>query len=144
MDTYETHRINSRLCFPLYLSAKEITRTYNEVLKAYDLTYTQYIVMLYFWEIGSSNLKDLSNALMLDASTLTPMLKKLEAKGFIERNRSAEDERNLLITLTRKGQALKNLASDVPEQVAACTHLSAQEMETLHQLSYRLICGLRK
>ena len=87
-DKYEALKLKNQLCFPVYLCAKEIQRKYAPFLDKLNLTYTQYVVMMYFWEHGGSNVKAIGNALLLDPSTLTPLLKKLEAKGYITRTRS--------------------------------------------------------
>ena len=107
MDKYEGLRLKNQLCFPIYLCSKEIIRKYTLYLEKLDLTYTQYVVMMYFWENKKSNVKDLGKALLLDSSTLTPLLKKLEAKGYVKRQRSSEDERNLIVELTSKGDKIK-------------------------------------
>ena len=140
----EKAKINNQLCFPLYLASKEITRIYNEKLKPFNLTYTQYIVMLYFWEVKSSNLKEMAKALMLDSSTLTPILKKLEIKGFVLRARSAKDERNLCITLTKQGEQLQDALMDIPEQVKEYCTLSPQEAQALQKMTIQLVSDFRK
>ena len=106
-------KLENQLCFPIYLCSKEIIRKYTIFLNDIDLTYTQYIVMMYFWEQEKSNVKDISKALLLDSSTLTPLLKKLEAKGFITRIRSTIDERNLEVEITDKGKKLKEKAKNI-------------------------------
>ena len=103
-------KLKNQLCFPIYLCSKEIIRKYTPWLEEIDLTYTQYIVMMYFWEKEKSNVKEVGKTLLLDSSTLTPLLKKLENKGFITRIRSTIDGRNLDIELTEKGRNLKNKA----------------------------------
>ena len=140
----EKAKISNQVCFPLYLASKEITRIYNEKLKPFNLTYTQYIVMLYFWEVKSSNLKEMAKALMLDSSTLTPILKKLEIKGFVLRARSAKDERNLCITLTKQGEQLKDALMDIPEQVKEYCTLSPQEAQALQKMTIQMVSDFRK
>lgn len=144
MDTMEKAKINNQLCFPLYLASKEITRIYNEKLKPFNLTYTQYIVMLYLWEVKSSNLKEMAKALMLDSSTLTPILKKLEIKGFVLRARSAKDERNLCITLTKQGEQLQDALMDIPKQVKKYCTLSPQEAQALQKMTIQMVSDFRK
>lgn len=144
MDKYETLRLKNQLCFPIYLCSKEITRKYTEVLKEIDLTYTQYVVMMYFWEVGSSNLKEIAKTLMLDSSTLTPLLKKLESKGFIRRERASDDERNLLITLTENGDKLKDKALFVPQKVGSCLNLTEDEAKQLYSLTYKLVKNMQE
>ena len=116
-DKYEAIRLKNQLCFPIYLCSKEITRKYGALLEKLDLTYTQYVVMMYFWEKKSSNVKELGKTLMLDPSTLTPLLKKLEAKGYLTRERSQSDERNLTVSLTEKGDSLKDAAIPVRDEM---------------------------
>ena len=135
---YEVLSLKNQLCFPIYLCSKEITRKYSALLNEFDLTYTQYIVMMFFWEMGSSNVKELGETLMLDPSTLTPILKKLEAKGYLKRERSARDERILTVTLTEKGGELRDKALTVPDTIRGCYGLTDEEGEQL----YRLICKL--
>ena len=96
-DKYEKIKLKNQLCFPIYLCSKEIIRKYTPVLDKLNLTYTQYIVMMYFWENKQSNVKELGKTLLLDSSTLTPLLKKLEAKGYLTRKKSTIDERNLVL-----------------------------------------------
>ena len=115
-DKYELLKLKNQLCFPLYLCSKEIIRRYTPYLKEIDLTYTQYVVMMYFWEEGSSNLKDLGRTLILDSSTLTPLINKLVKKGFLEKIKQTRDERYVMISLTEKGKELQDKALDIPEK----------------------------
>ena len=110
MNKYDSLTLKNQLCFPIYLCSKEIIRRYTPLLDDLDLTYTQYITMMYLWEHNTSNVKDISDALFLDSGTLTPLLKKLEAKEYITRTRSLKDERNLDVTITKKGLALRDKA----------------------------------
>ena len=128
-----------QLYFRFYLCGKEITCKYTELLKEFDLTYTQFVVMRYFWLVGSSNLKDMTKVLMLDPSTLSPILKKLEAKGFIERRRSQSDERNLIITLTPKGIEVEQQAIKVKEKMAEFVQLTKEETQILNDLTEQLL-----
>ena len=143
-DKYEVLRLKNQLCFPIYLCAKEIQRRYTPFLDKLNLTYTQYVVMMYFWEFGSSNVKALSKTLLLDPSTLTPLLKKLEAKGYLTRTRSAQDERNLLVELTDSGRALQDQALEIPAQIGKCLDLSEQEAVTLYQIMYKVLQNVEK
>jgi len=143
-EKYEPLLLRNQLCFPVYLCAKEITQRYAPILKELDLTYTQYIVMMYFWERGESNMKDICKTLLLDPSTLTPLLKKLEDKGYITRARSSEDERNLALKVTEKGLSLRDRALKVPEKIGKCINLSPEEIKTLYNLSYKVIMNIEK
>lgn len=143
-EKYEALKLKNQLCFPLYLCSKEVTRKYASVLDELDLTYTQYIVMMYLWENNNSNVKDLGHALMLDSSTLTPLLKKLEGKGYIERARSKKDERNLVIKLTAKGDNIKDKALEIPEKMGKCINLSPKEAKQLYTLTYKVLSNIEK
>ena len=140
---YEKLKLKNQLCFPIYLCSKEITNKYTPMLNEIHLTYTQYIVMMYFWEKKESNLKDLGNTILLDSSTLTPLLKKLEAKGYIKRKRSKQDERNLVITLTEKGESLKEKAIGITKKMGECIGLSEKEVSTLYSLVYKLLVNVK-
>ena len=145
MDSkYDVLKLKNQLCFPIYLCSKEIIKKYTPFLEKLDLTYTQYIVMMYFWEKETSNVKEIGKALILDSSTLTPLLKKLENKGYITRIRSTKDERNLVITLTEKGKLLREQALSVPAQVGNCINLSKEEAEMLYKLTYKILVNLEE
>ena len=143
-DKYKSLKLKNQLCFPIYLCSKEIIRKYTPLLDELKLTYTQYIVMMYFWEVKESNVKELGDALLLDSSTLTPLLKKLEVKGYIKRKRSKQDERNLIIHLTEEGDKLKDKALDIPKKVGACLNLSESEAENLYKLIYKVLTNVTK
>ena len=100
-------KLENQLCFPLYAASKEVIRRYKPLLDKVDLTYTQYIALMVLWEDNEINVKTLGEKLFLDSGTLTPLLKKLENKGYITRKRLDIDERNLTISITKEGLALK-------------------------------------
>jgi DNA-binding MarR family transcriptional regulator len=106
MEVCESLRLQNQLCFPLYLCSKEIIGRYAPYLKPLDLTYTQYVVMMYLWEHHKTNIHNLGKALLLDTNTLTPLLQKLEKKGYIERKKSHKDGREIIVVLTEKGYKL--------------------------------------
>ena len=141
-EKYSSLRLQNQLCFPIYAASREIIKRYRPYLSALDLTYTQYIVMMVFWEEGKTNVKALGERLYLDSGTLTPVLKNLEAKGYVHRVRSQEDERVLLVELTDEGRALRDRALSVPENMAQCVHLEPEEAGTLYRLLYKLLGGL--
>ncbi len=141
---YEQLKLENQLCFPIYLCSKEIIRKYTKYLDELDLTYTQYIVMLYFWENKTCNVKTLGNTLLLDSSTLTPLLKKLENKGYITRTRSETDERNLTLNLTDKGNELKDKAIGIPEKVGKCLNISEEEAKSLYKIIYKILINVRE
>lgn len=141
-DKYDCLRLENQLCFPLYACSKEVTRRYKPLLDQLDLTYTQYITMMIMWECRTTNVKSLGQKLYLDSGTLTPLLKKLENKGYITRERSHSDERNLKVTLTDKGLKLRDRALSVPEQMACCIDLSQDEAASLYRLLYKILSQL--
>ena len=143
-DKYDTLKLKNQLCYPLYLCSKEIIRKYSKYLDDINLTYTQYIVMMYFWEIKSSNLKSISNTLCIDSSTLTPLLRKLENKGYITREKSTNDERELTICITNKGESLKDKALNIPEKIKSCIDINDSEIESLYKIIYKILLNLEK
>lgn len=138
----EALKLDNQLCFPLYAAAKEVVRRYKPFLDEIDLTYTQYITMMVLWEQHSINVKALGEHLYLDSGTLTPLLKKLEAKGYVKRTRSEHDERNVLIEITPAGDQLAERAKYIPAKMGGCIPLSSDEAVTLYQLLYRIIGSL--
>ena len=134
-------KLNSQLCFPLYAASREVIRQYRPFLDELDLTYTQYITMLVFWEVGSINVKELGRRLYLDSGTLTPLLKSLEAKGYVHRSRSKNDERVLIVELTEEGEALKARAAGVPAGIRNLISLNEEEAVQLYRLLYKLIAA---
>lgn len=127
-------KLDNQLCFPLYACAKEVVRLYRKPLEALGLTYTQYLVMMLLWENGEMTEGDLGKKLHLDSGTLAPLLKRLEKQGLINRSRLENNERKLLITLTKEGKKLKEKALSVPEKMQGCIPLSEKELETLKDL----------
>lgn len=132
-------KLENQLCFPLYVAAKDLVGRYKPLLDRLDLTYTQYIAMLVLWQEKSLTVKDLGDALHLDSGTLTPLLKRLEAKGYLERRRSLADERVVNITITPTGVDLKQEALEIPERIASCVPLEHEDLQTLYRLLYKLI-----
>ncbi len=142
-ESYDSLKLENQLCFPLYACSKEIIRNYKPFLDEIDLTYTQYITMMVLWEKKEMNVKTLGENLFLDSGTLTPVLKKLESKGFLKRTRSKSDERNLLVTITKEGEALKQKAKDIPEKIGGCVKLNAKDAQELYRLLYMVIDNIR-
>lgn len=132
-------RLDHQLCFPLYACARKVTSLYTPYFKELDLTYTQYIIFLVLWEQDGISVSQLGEKLYLDSGTLTPLLKKMEAKGWIRRTRSDEDERVVKITLTRKGKELEKQAEEIPEKIGACIPLKSEEAEELYRLLYQIL-----
>ena len=141
---YEALRLKNQICFPLYAASHEVIKQYRPYLNALDLTYTQYIAMMVFWEEKKLSVTELGKRLFLDSGTLTPVLKSLEAKGYVVRSRSREDERMLLVEITEKGENLKDDAVSVPQSVAGCVKLDAEEAMQLYRLLYKVLGSLQE
>ena len=139
MEKYDVLKLENQLCFPLYAAAREVIKQYHPLLESLDLTYTQYIAMMVFWQEESISVKDLGKKLFLDSGTLTPVLKSLEAKGFVKRARSLEDERVVIVQITDEGKALREKAVEVPPTVASCIKLEPNEAITLYNLLYKVL-----
>ena len=137
--TDDSLKLENQLCFPLYACSKEIIKMYKPFLDKLDLTYTQYITMIVLWEKKSQSVKELGEVLYLDSGTLTPVLKKLESKGYLTRQRSLTDERSLVVTITEKGEALKEDARVIPQNVAKCIPLSKEEEAKLYYFLYKIL-----
>ena len=136
---YDALKLENQLCFPLYACSREIVKRYKPFLDEIGLTYTQYIVMMVMWERKSVNVKELGECLYLDSGTLTPLLKKLEFKGYVTRMRSDKDERNLVVAITDEGEKLKDKAVEIPFQIAGCTNLTPEEGVQLYGILYKIL-----
>ncbi|MDE6017172.1 MAG: MarR family transcriptional regulator [Acetatifactor sp.] len=141
-NEYDRLKLENQLCFPLYACSKEVIRRYKPYLDKLDLTYTQYIAMMVMWEKKEVTVTELGKCLYLDSGTLTPVLKKLEEKNYVVRNRSKADERNLIVSITQKGEDLKKQAVSIPASLGACVDLEPQEAQQLYRLLYKLLDGL--
>lgn len=139
MDKYDSLLLKNQLCFPTYAVANKIIRRYQPLLEKIDLTYTQYIVMMVMWEKKKVNEKELCGALFLKSNTLAPLLKKLKDKGFIEIAKDKLDKRNLVITLTSKGEALKEKAVEVPASIAKEFNLTEEEAIFFYKILYKIL-----
>ncbi len=131
--------LDNQLCFPLYAASREVTKRYGPLLKELDLTYTQYITMMVMWEQESLSVKELGARLYLDSGTLTPLLKKLESKGLVTRERSVSDERVVMALLTKRGRDLHDRALTVPVEMGKCMNLSLDEAVELKRLLSKVI-----
>lgn len=132
-------KLDNQVCFPVYSAANAVVRAYRPILDKLDLTYLQYLVMLTLWEKDGISVKMLGARLHLDSGTLTPLLKRLEAKGLVLRMLSREDERIRVLTLTEQGNALKVQAYEVPKQMSCVLPLTLDEMITLRTLCNKII-----
>lgn len=134
---YEQLLLKNQLCFPMYACSRKIVGSYTPYLKPLGLTYTQYIVMMVMWEKESVNVGQLGEILYLDAGTLTPLLKRLENAGYVTRQRSKEDERITIISITTEGEALKEKCRDIPAKMTeGGTSLTEKDARELYRLLY--------
>ncbi|MBP8592863.1 MAG: MarR family transcriptional regulator [Ruminococcus sp.] len=138
-ENYDKLKLDNQLCFPLYACSREIIKKYRPFLDEIDLTYTQYIAMMVFWEEKKLSVKELGKRLFLDSGTLTPVLKSLEAKGFVKRYRSSEDERVLLVEITPQGEALRDKAEPIPDKIGGCIRLTKEEAAFLYATLYKIL-----
>ena len=142
-DYREAMKLANQLCFPLYAAARSVISLYTPLLKPLGLTYTQYIVFLVLWEKDGLPVGEICGKLMLDSGTLSPLLKKMEQAGYIERRRGSEDDRVVLITLTEKGKKLQEQAKDVPREAGSCVELPPEKAQTLYALLYELLGNIK-
>ncbi|MBQ9894846.1 MAG: MarR family transcriptional regulator [Ruminococcus sp.] len=138
-DKYDGLKLENQICFPLYACSRAVIKKYHPYLSAIDLTYTQYIAMLVFWDEKKISVKELGSKLFLDSGTLTPVLKSLESKGLVKRYRSSEDERVLLVEITEAGELLKEKAADIPAKIGGCVRLEPEEAKELYRILYKLL-----
>ncbi|MEZ5072395.1 MAG: MarR family transcriptional regulator [Bacteroidales bacterium] len=116
--SYDQLKLENQLCFPVYAASRLITREYQPLLDRLGLTYPQYLVLMVLWEKDGLTVNQIAHTLILNTNTVTPLLKRMEAQGLLRRNRSAGDERKVLIRLTEKGRSLRDDAASIPEQLA--------------------------
>lgn len=135
----EKLKLENQLCFPLYACAKEVVRRYTPLLEPLGLTYTQYIVMMVLWEHKSISVGDMGRRLFLDSGTLTPLLKKMERNGWLSRQRSKDDERVVIVSITDTGEALQEIVSEVPVKMAQCVKLESDEALQLYTLLNKML-----
>ena len=138
-SNYDSLKLENQLCFPLYAASRKIIKQYKPFLDEINLTYTQYIAMMLLWERKSLNVKEMGEFLYLDSGTLTPLLKKLESKEFLTRTRSTEDERILIVTITDKGERLKEQAVSIPAKIAQCNLLQSEDAAALYRILYKML-----
>ena len=138
---YPQLQLDNQLCFPLYAAARKVVNEYNPLLKPYGLTYTQYIVFLALWEQENGKMKvgDLGRRLYLDCGTLTPLLKKMEESGWLNRCRCKVDERVVYVSLTDAGWTLREELKVIPEKVGRCFTMDAEDAANLYRLLHVIL-----
>ena len=137
-------KLDNQLCFAVYVASKEIIKQYKPFLDPLGLTYTQYITLLALWEKSDISVKELGQRLFLDSGPLTPLLKKLEAMNLIERVRSSDDERLIIVSLTKKGLDLKKEVIDIPDKIICSTNLNIENAVSLKKHLDILLDGMCK
>lgn len=138
MTEYNELKLSNQLCFPLYVLSKEIISKYRVLLDKLEITYPQYLVLMVLWENDDLTVSQIGEKLFLDSGTLTPLLKRLEVKNIIERNRCIEDERVVKILLTDYGVSLKEQACEIPKAMVNKINLSDEEIEVLKNIINKL------
>lgn len=136
---FDPLKLENQLCFPLYAASREMIKLYRPFLEPINLTYTQYVAMMVFWEVKRISVKELGKRLYLDSGTLTPVLKSLEQKGFVNRHRSVEDERVLIVEVTPEGEALREKAKNIPSKMAKNVNLEKEERREFYRLIYKML-----
>ena len=142
-NKYEALKLSNQLCFPLYACSRETIKLYKPYLDELGLTYTQYITMMVLWEHKAMTVKALGQELYLDSGTLTPLLKKLEEKGLVTRRRSDLDERNLIVTITEKGEAMRDQALHIPAEMTKCINLPREDIRDLYRMHHQLLAFVK-
>ncbi|MCG6207499.1 MarR family transcriptional regulator [Rhodopseudomonas sp. HC1] len=127
----DKQKLENQLCFALYSTLLGVNKVYRSLLREFDLTYPQYLVMLVLWEKDRVNVSEICDQLFLETTTLTPLLKRLEARGLVSRKRSAEDERQVIVSLTDEGRALRQQLKHVPDCVGAAMGGSLEDIVDL-------------
>lgn len=141
--SYPQLALSTQLCLPLYAAARGITRRYAELLSEAGLTYPQYVTMLALWDADAPlTVGEIGARLHLDSGTLTPVLKRLESAGHVERHRDDADERRVLVVVTPAGERLRDRVADVPERAWRGTGLGAKDARELRRLLDELLAGL--
>ena len=140
--SYEQLKLENQLCFPLYAVSHLITRRYQPYLEKLGITYPQYLVLLVLWEKDGLTVNEISKKLMLNTNTVTPLLKRMEKTGLIDRNRSNEDERKVMVRLSKKGSVMREAAAEIPGKLAhglIPNALSVEELIDLREKLYSII-----
>lgn len=132
-------KLSNQRCFPIYLLSKEIVNMYRPILEEFDLTYPQYLVLMVLWEKQPQSVSQLGDELHLDSGTLTPLLKRLEQKEIIKRQRAVSDERIVEISLTEKGMELREKAEVIPQRITEKINITQEEAETLRKIINKII-----
>ncbi|KSU84307.1 MULTISPECIES: MarR family winged helix-turn-helix transcriptional regulator [Fictibacillus] len=137
-------KLENQICFMVYAAAREITKQYRPLLEKLDVTYPQYLVLLVLWEQREVSVKELGKKLFLDSGTLTPMLKRMESHELILRQRSKQDERSVMVSLTEKGEALQEEAACIPGALLENMNLDDQELFQLKKSLGKILNSIQE
>ncbi|PPK88452.1 MarR family transcriptional regulator [Neolewinella xylanilytica] len=142
MATGTALHLENQLCFPLYVASRLLTKAYAPLLDELDITYPQYLVLLALWESDRQPVTALGQRLYLDTNTLTPLLKRLERKGLVRRERSTEDERKVIVRLSETGDQLRQRAACIPEKITGAggkSALSRRQLDNFRRMLWQMI-----
>jgi len=132
--SYEQLKLENQLCFPIYAAARLITREYQPLLDELGLTYPQYLALMVLWESDGLSVNEIGRKLLLNTNTVTPLLKRLESQGLVARQRSADDERRVIVRLTPRGRALQEQAAAIPAKLVAGLNGDDVDEQALHDM----------
>lgn len=144
MSVQESLKLDDQICFALYACSREVMKQYRPILEEFDLTYTQYVTLLALWEKDHVTVKELGARLYLDSGTLTPLLKKLETAGLVQRVRDQLDERSVIITLTAAGRELEQKAQGIPCRLFEQSGVEFEQLQRLHSELHQLLAVMKE
>lgn len=139
MPKEDLQKLENQICFPLYAASRLIIKKYNPLLESFNITYTQYLVLMVLWENNGISVSELGEKLYLDSGTLTPVLKKMESSELLKRERSNKDERSVIVTLTPQGKTLKKRLKDIPNKMGLCINAPNEDIIKLRTMLQNFI-----
>jgi MarR family transcriptional regulator, organic hydroperoxide resistance regulator len=139
MPKEDLQKLENQICFPLYAASRLIIKKYNPLLESFNITYTQYLVLMVLWENNGISVSELGEKLYLDSGTLTPVLKKMESSELLKRERSNKDERSVIVTLTPQGKTLKKRLKDIPNKMGVCINAPNEDIIKLRTMLQNFI-----
>ncbi|WP_435182172.1 MarR family winged helix-turn-helix transcriptional regulator [Cellulophaga omnivescoria] len=145
-ENYNPLKLENQICFPLYSVSRLLIQQYKPLLDELNITYPQYLVLLVLWEKNEIPVKDISEKLLLETNTLTPLLKRMETNGYLQRNRSKTDERMVIISLTKKGKDAHQKALEIPQKLVEkldCFSVDKKEMEVMKSILDKVIATVK-
>lgn len=139
MPKEDLQKLENQICFPLYAASRLIIKKYSPLLESFNITYTQYLVLMVLWENNGISVSELGEKLYLDSGTLTPVLKKMESSELLKRERSNKDERSVIVTLTPQGKRLKKRLKDIPNKMGVCINAPNEDIIKLRTMLQNFI-----